>query len=91
MERIIIDDRENICCLCCKDFKHRVRYWGQVEVNSPGADLLPKGLKLVEMITFCCSCRNLLSKKKKLEEELDNLNFLLFCKQFNLRDNAEYM
>jgi len=91
MDKIKIDDRDNICFLCCKDFKHRIRYWSQTEANSSTAERLPKGLKLVEMITFCCSCRHLFNKKKKLEEELDNLNFIMFCKQFHLKDNSEYM
>ena len=91
MEKIYIDNRENICTLCCKEFKHRIRYWGQTEANCPTAERLPKGLKLVELITFCCNCRNLLNKKKDLEEQLDNLDFLMFCKQFQLKDNSEYI
>ena len=77
---IKIHNEDNVCSTCEKPFKYKIRYWGQERPNDPTAELLPKGLKLVEMVTACVSCRSLFAKIKQKEQELDNLNFELFCR-----------
>lgn len=77
---IKIHNEDNICSTCGTSFKHKIRYWGQERPNDPTAEILQKGMKLVEMITTCLSCRSLFTKIKQKEQELDNLNFELFCR-----------
>ena len=71
MDTIKIDNRENICTLCCKQFKNRRTLWGPY---------YSEGIKYceVEIKTMCIRCRNLLNKKEKLEEELLSIDFEIF-------------
>ena len=77
---MIIHPEDNVCSTCMKPFQHKIRYWGQERPIDPKADHLPKGIKLVEMITTCLSCRSLFNKIRQKEQELDDLKFELFKK-----------
>ena len=79
---IKIHTEDNICSTCNKPFKHKIRYWGQERPNNPSSKLLPKGIKLVDMITTCLNCRCLFNKIRQKEKELDNLNFELFRRKY---------
>jgi len=62
LERICIDPRDNICSVCCKPFKHSVRYWREEDT--------PAGVKIPEFITAHARCRSLIKKKEEHEQKL---------------------
>ena len=81
MERINIDYRDDICTCCGISFEHKKRYWLQSIPNDSSGETLPKGIKLVEFVTTCINCRNLMYKKRELERKLNDIDYLIFCKQ----------
>jgi hypothetical protein len=83
MERIYIDYRDDICTCCAVLFEHKKRYWLQTIPNDASGEILPKGIKLVEFITTCVNCRNLMNKKRDLEKKLNDIDFLIYC-QLNI-------
>ena len=67
-ERIEIDNRENICSVCGKDYKHSKRYnWGE-----------DKSIKEVSLITAHPTCRHLTNCVKELRNKLTDAEFRLF-------------
>lgn len=67
-ERICIDHRENICCVCAKPYTHHKRYlWGE-----------DKTIKSVELITSHPSCRSIQRLIKEYEQKILDLEFKLF-------------
>jgi hypothetical protein len=69
MTKILIDDREDICTVCSKDFKHIVGY------------KLTDSYQVYEIgfFTTCGLCTKLLTKKRKLEAQLLDTEFEIYC------------
>lgn len=70
MDNICIDTRSNICSICAKTFRHRIRYRREPDT--------PDGLKVAEHICSHSTCRNLLKKTKDLREQLMETEWQLF-------------
>lgn len=83
MDKIKIDSRSDICTLCCKNFKNRKTLWGPYYED---------GIKFceVEVKTMCIKCRNLLNRKEKLESELLDIDFEIFCLSNPIVDSRNF-
>ena len=65
-----IDNREDICTVCSKKWKHRVRYIF--------CENYPFIVKEAEFITAHAGCRSLIRKQRELEDELLKIEWKLF-------------
>ena len=66
-ECIIIDHRENICTVCCKNYIHHNRYIA-------GGN----GFKELELVTAHAGCRGLIRQQHELKQKLVDLEWKLF-------------
>lgn len=67
-EKLFIDHRENICCICSKPYIHKKRYfWGG-----------DKTIKDVELITAHPSCRAVGRQIKEYQDKILDLEYKLF-------------
>jgi len=73
-DRLIIGETDK-CTICNKDFKYTFTKWRFPET--------PEGLYEVKMKTEHLACRSLVRKIDKLKDEILNLEFELFRKQYN--------
>jgi len=89
MDRIIIDPRDDICSSCCVKYKHRISFI-ITENEAEYVSQLGKGIKLIHLNTMCAICRDLFNQKAQLQAKLNNIDFILYCRQYPLIDNSEY-
>ena len=76
MEKLqIVNDFENKCCLCEKDFKWRMSY-------HPAPEIGEKPFKSFELITECANCRSLIRKKRALKNELLELEYKIWERKY---------
>ena len=71
---IIIDDRDDICSVCCNHFMHRKRF-------KYGFKYGDKTIKEITLITAHAGCRALLNKLNEKKQEVLDLEFKIFSLQ----------
>jgi hypothetical protein len=72
MTILIENTPDDVCYNCLRKYKHR-KIFRYVE----------DGLKETEFITSCCSCRSLFRKKNELQEQLLEIDFKIFERQYS--------
>ena len=67
-QKIIIHPEIDTCTICCKSYKHRVRFTNGVIGQ----------WKETELITAHATCRHLITQKQELERKMLDVEFKLF-------------
>ena len=67
---ICIDHRENICTVCAKPYKHRIRYLTFINGD--------RTIKDLEFITAHAECRSLVRQIEEQKQKLTDLEWKLY-------------